>query len=158
METGPVCEVVTEGEAVDLADLPMIRHFDSDRSPYVTNAIIIAEDPETGVANLSYHRSMIHARNALATGLHSRGHLWRMYQTAREAGRPLPVAMVIGAHPLFMMAASARVAFGVDERAIAGALMGEALRVVRTPHHGIGVPASAEFVLEGVLDPEAHVA
>lgn len=156
--SGPVTEVVVEGDAVDLDQIPMIRHFDSDRGPYVTNAIIVAEDPETGVANLSYHRSMRHARNAFATSLHSRGHLWRMYQTAREAGRPLPVAMVIGAHPLFMMAASARVAFGVDERAIAGALMGEALRVVRTPRHGIGVPASAEFVLEGHLDPEAHVA
>nr|WP_323718514.1 UbiD family decarboxylase [Paracoccus aminovorans] len=158
VESGPVTEVVAEDDAVDLEQIPMIRHFDSDRGPYVTNAIIVAEDPETGVANLSYHRSMRHARNALATSLHSRGHLWRMYQSAREAGRPLPVAMVIGAHPLFMMAASARVAFGVDERAIAGALMGEALQVVRTPRHGIGVPAAAEFVLEGVLDPEAHVA
>lgn len=158
VESGPVTEICREGDAVDLETIPMIRHFDSDRGPYVTNAIIVAEDPETGVANLSYHRSMRHARNALATSLHSRGHLWRMYQTAREAGRPLPVAMVIGSHPLFMMAASARVAFGVDERAIAGALMQEPLEVVRTPKHGIGVPAHAEFVLEGHLDPEAHVA
>jgi 2,5-furandicarboxylate decarboxylase 1 len=158
VESGPVADMVAEGDAVDLEQIPMIRHFDSDRGPYVTNAIIVAEDPETGLANLSYHRSMRHARNALATSLHSRGHLWRMYQTAREAGRPLPVAMVIGAHPLFMLAASARVAFGVDERAIAGALMGRALRLLRTPRHGIGVPCAAEFVLEGELDPEAHVA
>ncbi|WP_347268227.1 UbiD family decarboxylase [Paracoccus sp. (in: a-proteobacteria)] len=157
VETGPVCEVLTEGAAVDLDDLPMIRHFDSDRGPYITNAIIVAQDPVTGVANLSYHRSMRHAKDAIATSLHSRGHLWRMYQTAREAGRPLPVAMVIGAHPLFMLAGSARVAYGVDERSIAGALMQEPLQLVRTPQHGIGVPAAAEFVLEGHLDPEAHV-
>lgn len=154
--TGPVLDQVIEGDAVDLAQLPMIRHFDTDRGPYITNAVIIAEDPVTGVANLSYHRSMRHARNALATSLHSRGHLWRMLQTAKARGDTLKVAMVIGAHPLFMLAAAARVPFGTDERTIAGGLFGAPLELVRTPRYGIGVPASAEFVLEGTIDPDAH--
>jgi 2,5-furandicarboxylate decarboxylase 1 len=76
---------------------------------------------------------------------------------AKEKKKPLPVAMVIGAHPFFMMAASARVAYGADERRIAGGLLGEPLEIVRTPKHGIGVPAGAEFVLEGTLDREARV-
>ena len=154
--SGPVFDQVIEGGAVDLASLPMIRHFDTDRGPYITNAVIVAEDPVTGIANLSYHRSMRHARNALATSLHSRGHLWRMLQTAKARGDTLKVAMVIGAHPLFMLAASARVPFGTDERAIAGGLFGAPLELVRTPRHGIGVPASAEFVLEGSIDPDAY--
>ena len=153
---GPVLEQVIEGDAVDLAQLPMIRHFDTDRAPYITNAVIVAEDPVTGVANLSYHRSMRHARNALATSLHSRGHLWRMLQTAKTRGDTLKVAMVIGAHPLFMLAAAARVPFGTDERAIAGGPFGAPLELVRTPRYGIGVPAAAEFVLEGTIDPDAH--
>jgi 2,5-furandicarboxylate decarboxylase 1 len=153
---GPVLDDVTEGDAVDLAHLPMIRHFDTDRGPYVTNAVIVAEDPVTGIANMSYHRSMRHARNALATSLHSRGHLWRMLHTAQARGDTLKVAMVIGAHPLFMLAAASRVPFGADERAIAGGLFGAPLELVRTPRHGIGVPAAAEFVLEGCIDPEAH--
>lgn len=107
VETGPILDEVFEGEALDLALLPMLKHFDSDRGPYITNAIIIAEDPVTGIANMSYHRSMRHARQALATSLHSRGHLWRMLQTARERGEELRVAMVVGAHPLFMLAAAA---------------------------------------------------
>jgi UbiD family decarboxylase len=134
----------------------MIRHFDTDRGPYITNAVIVAEDPVTGIANLSYHRSMRHARDALATSLHSRGHLWRMLQTAKARGDTLKVAMVIGAHPLFMLAAAARVPFGTDERAIAGGLFGAPLELVRTPRYGIGVPAAAEFVLEGTIDPDAH--
>lgn len=154
--SGPILDEVIEGDAVDLAQLPMIRHFKSDRAPYVTNAVIIAEDPVTGVANLSYHRSMRHARNALATSLHSRGHLWRMLQAARARGDELRVAMVIGAHPLFMLAASARVPFGTDERTIAGGLLGAPLELVRTPRYGIGVPAYAEFVLEGAIDPSAY--
>lgn len=156
LEDGPVTAVVHEGNAVDLAHLPMIKHFSTDRGPYVTNAIIVATDPVTGISNLSYHRSMRHAQNALATSLHSRGHLWRMYQTARDAGRALPIAMVVGAHPLFMLAASARLAYGADERQVAGGLFGAPLELIRTPRHGIGVPAAAEFVLEGELDPSAY--
>ena len=79
-----------------------------------------------------------------------------MLQTAKARGDTLKVAMVIGAHPLFMLAAAARVPFGTDERAIAGGLFGAPLELVRTPRYGIGVPASAEFVLEGTIDPDAH--
>ncbi|MCP8687710.1 UbiD family decarboxylase [Marinobacterium sedimentorum] len=156
VDSGAILDEVYEGEALDLARLPMLKHFASDRGPYVTNAVIIADDPVTGVANLSYHRSMRHARQALATSLHSRGHLWRMLQTARERGQALPVAMVIGAHPLFMLAAAARLPYGSDERALAGGLFGAPLELVRTPRHGIGVPACAEFVLEGSIDANDH--
>jgi UbiD family decarboxylase len=156
VESGPILDEVFEGEALDLALLPMLKHFDSDRGPYITNAIIIAEDPLTGIANMSYHRSMRHARQALATSLHSRGHLWRMLQTARERGEELRVAMVIGAHPLFMLAAAARLPYGSDERAVAGGLFGAPLELVKTPRYGIGVPAYAEFVLEGAIDPAAY--
>lgn len=156
LETGPVLDEISKGEAVDLALLPMLKHFDSDRGPYITNAVIIAQDPVTGIANMSYHRSMVLARQALATSLHSRGHLWRMLQAARERGEELPVAMVVGAHPLFMLAAAARLPFGSDERAVAGGLFGAPLELVKTPRYGIGVPACAEFVLEGAIDPTAY--
>lgn len=156
LDDGPVLSSVASGDEVDLADLPMLRHFASDRAPYITSGIIVAEDPETGVGNMSYHRSMVDSPRRLATSLHSRGDLWRMLNRCAELGRPLPVAMVVGGHPLFMLAASARVGYGVDEREIAGGLFGEPLDVVATPHHGIGVPAWADFVLEGTIDPAAR--
>ena len=156
VDSGPILEIREEGEEVDLARLPMLTHFAEDQGPYLTSAILIADDPATGVANMGYHRSMIASRNSLATSLHSRGHLWRYLATAGERGEVLPVAVVIGGHPLFMLAASARVGIDVDERAIAGALFGEPLEVVATPRYRIGVPAFAEFVLEGVIDPTKH--
>ncbi len=119
------------------------------------NACLIAEHPDTGCGNMSYHRSMLHSPTEIATSLHSRGDLWRLLQIAAERGQPLPVAMVIGAHPLFMLAASARMPFGVDEREVAGGLLGEPLEVVATPKHGILVPAHAQIVLEGTIDPQA---
>ena len=153
--SGPVLDDVAS-DRVDLTSLPMLKHFDTDRARYITSGIIVAEHPETGAGNLSYHRAMIHEQNELATSLHSRGHLWRLLNMARERGKPLPVAMVIGGHPLFMLAASARLAFGEDERDVAGGLMGEPLEVVRTPKYGLRVPAHAEYVLEGIIDPAAH--
>ncbi|MEC5160708.1 MULTISPECIES: UbiD family decarboxylase [unclassified Janthinobacterium] len=146
-----------EDSGIDLRTLPIIQHFGSDRGPYITNAIIVAEHPDSGAGNMSYHRSMLHSSTEIATSLHSRGHLWRLLQIAIERRRPMPVAMVIGAHPLFMLAGAARLPFGVDERHVAGGLFGAPLEVVRTPKYGIAVPASAEFVLEGVIDPEARV-
>lgn len=153
VDSGPVLEDVQTGKDIDLRRLPLVNHFASDRAPYITNAVMVAEHPDTGVGNLSYHRSMLHSPTEIATSLHSRGDLWRLLQIATERGKPMPVAMVIGAHPLFMLAASARVPFDVDERDVAGGLMGAPLEVVRTPKHGIRVPAHAEIVLEGVIDP-----
>ena len=153
--SGPVCDIV-ESANVDLTSLPLLRHFATDRAPYITNGIIAADHPETGAGNLSYHRSMLHSKTELATSLHSRGHLWRILQAASDKGAPLRVAMVIGAHPLFMMAGSGRLPMGVDERHVAGGLFGEPLEVVRTPKYGIAVPAYAEYVLEGVIDAKAH--
>jgi 4-hydroxy-3-polyprenylbenzoate decarboxylase len=145
---GPILDSVED--KVDLTRLPLLKHFETDKAPYITNGLVVCEEP----GNLSYHRAMLHSKTELATSLHSRGHLWR---ALLEKKKPLPVAMVIGAHPLFMMAASARVGYGVDERRIAGGLLGAPLEVVKTPKHGIRVPASAEMVLEGTLDPEAKV-
>ena len=155
VESGPVCDVVQQ-DGIDLHRLPLLKHFETDRGPYITNAVIVAQHPDTGAGNMSYHRSMVASTTELATSLHSRGDLWRLLQVAAERGQMLPVAMVIGAHPLVMIAASARLPFGVDERHVAGGLLGAPLQAVRTPRHGIAVPAGAEYVLEGFIDPAAR--
>jgi len=152
IESGPVLDQVT-AEGLDLRELPMLRHFEQDAAPYLTSAIILAEDPATGTGNLSYHRCMVDSPTSLATSLHSRGHLWRHLAVAQDRGQPLPVAVIVGGHPLFMLAAAARVGMEIDERTIAGGLFGRALELVRTPRYGLGVPATSDFVLEGVIDP-----
>ena len=150
----PVLDDVQEGETVDLPAFPLMTHFETDRAPYITSGIVVAEDQD-GVGNLSYHRAMVHSRNELATSLHSRGDLWRLLQAAQDREEKLPVAMVLGGHPLFMLGASARVPMAVDERQVAGGLFGSPLEVVKTPKYGIAVPATAEFVFEGFIDPTA---
>ena len=153
---GPALDCSTEGSRIDLRRFPLLTHFSTDRAPYVTSGIMVVEG-ENGIGNLSYQRAMVHSPTEFATSLHSRGDLWRLLLAAAEAGRSLPVAMVIGGHPLFMLAASARVPVTVDERHVAGGLFGAPLEVVRTPKYGIRVPATADFVFEGVIDPTETV-
>ena len=155
LDDGPVTGRIDADDRIDLFELPLLTHFATDAGPYITSGIVVAEDAAGGRGNLSYHRSVVASPTSLGTSLHSRGDLWRLLQDAAASGRRLPVAMVIGAHPLFMLAASARAPFDVDEREIAGGLLGEPLQVVRTPKHGLRVPASAEVVLEGEIDPAA---
>ena len=155
VDTGPVLEQVVTGNDIDLRDLPLLTHFATDLGPYITSGVVVAEDPVTRCGNLSYHRALPASATSLGTSLHSRGDLWRLLDAWRARGEPMPVAMVIGAHPLFMLAASSRVPLDVDEREIAGGLFGEPLEVVCTPTHGLRVPASAEYVLEGVIDADA---
>ncbi len=154
---GPVLGCVASGADVDVATVPMLRHFAEDAAPYVTSGVVVAEDPETGVGNLSYHRCMARGRTGLATSLHSRGHLFRALRHAEAAGTTLPVAIVVGGHPLWLLAASAKVPLEVDERDVAGGLFGAPLECVRTPAFGLAVPASADLVIEGVIDPTVRV-
>ena len=153
---GPVLDRVTDGDAIDLRTFPLLTHFATDRAPYITSGIIVAEGTD-GIGNLSYHRAMVHSPTEFATSLHSRGDLWRMLKAAAERGEQLRVAMVLGGHPLFMLAASARVPMTVDERHVAGGLFGAPLKVVRSPRYGIRVPATSDFLFEGVIDPDARV-
>ncbi len=152
----PVLDLVSEGAAIDLRTFPLLTHFATDRAPYVTSGIIVAEGAD-GIGNLSYHRAMVHSATEFATSLHSRGDLWRMLGAAAEQGEPLRVAMVLGGHPLFMLAASARVPMTVDERHVAGGLFGAPLEVVRSLRYGIRVPATSDYLFEGVIDPDARV-
>lgn len=153
---GPALDRSTRGSRIDLTSFPLLTHFSTDRAPYVTSGIMVSEGGN-GIGNLSYQRAMVHSATEFATSLHSRGDLWRLLLAASEAGRSLPVAMVIGGHPLFMLAASARVPMTVDERDVAGGLFGAPLEVVRTPKYGIRVPATSDFVFEGVIDPTETV-
>ena len=154
---GPVLDRVSEGDGIDLTDLPLLTHFETDRAPYITSGIMVVEGEDGAAGNLSYHRAMVHSPTELAVSLHSRGDIWRMLGAAAERGRPLRAAMVLGGHPLFMLAASSRVPMGIDERHVAGGLFGAPLEVVRSPAYGVRVPACSDFLFEGEIDPEARV-
>lgn len=161
---GPVHDVALTGDDVDLARLPIIRHFTEDAGPYITNGIVVAKDPDSGVRNASFHRMQWKGRNRLGTSLHSRRHLWDYARRAEERGEPLPVSVVIGAHPLFHFGAGLwKGPIDADEYDVAGGFFGEPLEIVSGVTVPVEAPAHAEIVLEGrilagVREPEGPFA
>jgi UbiD family decarboxylase len=148
-KTGPVHDVVRTGKKVDLGYLPIMRHFTDDAGPYITNAILIAKDPDTGVRNASFHRLLVKGRNRLGTSLHSRRHLWNYVQRAEERHQDIPIAVVIGAHPLFTFGGLWKGAITSDEYAVVGGMMGKPLEITAGRTVPVEVPIDAEIVLEG---------
>lgn len=148
-ETGPIHDVVLTGDQVDLGKLPILGHFSEDAGRYITNAIVVAKDPTTGVRNASFHRMEVKGPRSLGTSLHSRRHLWSYVNKAEETGQDTPIAIVIGAHPLFTFGGLWKGAISTDEYAIVGGLMGAPLEITAGKTVPIEVPIHAEIVLEG---------
>ncbi len=123
-----------------------------DPAPFITAPYVVTKDPETGVRNVGTYRLML--KGPWKTGLHT-GHAQHIAihaEKCRKLGRPLEVAVVIGAVPAVGLASVAKVPYGVDELAVAGALAGESIPVVRCETVDLEVPVTSEIVLEGVID------
>ncbi len=152
--TGPVRDVVLTGSDVDLGIFPIVRHFSEDAGPYITNGVVVAKDPDTGVRNASFHRMQLRGRNRLGTSLHSRRHLWDYQRRAEQRGEALAVSVVVGAHPLFSFGAGLwKGPIDVDEYEVAGGFLGEPLEIVSGVTIPVEAPAEAEIVLEGRILP-----
>ena len=150
--TGPVKEVKLRGSEIDLAKLPILRFYEQDAGRYITSGLVAARDPAMpDVINLSYARMQLKGASRIGTTLHSRGNLWSYFEKAKAAGRPLNVAVIIGAHPALYLAAAAKI---TGEYAVVGSLIGEPLSLVHGETVDIPVPAEAEMVLEGKITLE----
>ncbi|MCS6843172.1 MAG: UbiD family decarboxylase [Caldilineales bacterium] len=152
-----VCqEVCRLGDDADATQLPFMVHFEQDAGRYLTSGVVAARDPDTGAVNLSFARMQLKGPRRFGISVHSRGHLWDYQRRAEARGRPLDVAVVVGMHPIYMIAAASRMPMGVDEQEVAGALLGHPLEVVRGVTVDVPVPAAAEIVLEGRIEPNVR--
>ena len=156
-DEGPILDTVITDSDVDLQYLPILNHFAEDGGRYITNGIVVAKDPDTGVRNASYHRLQVKGRNRLSTSLHSRRHLWNYSLRADERDEPIPVSIVIGSHPLFAFGSGLwKGSIEVDEYAVAGGFLGRPLDLVPGVTVPVEAPAFAEIVLEGHILPRVR--
>lgn len=147
----PVQENIWTGEQVDLGILPaLVYHQDDSPNPYITAAIAVARDPENGHVNLSYHRLMIASKNTTGILMERGKHLDAIYQKYVALGRDMPVAIFIGAHPLWSL--GALYSGPLSEYDVIGGLLKTPLPLVEcVTQKGIFVPSHAELVLEGTV-------
>jgi len=153
LSAAPVHEVLRLGDEVDLTQVPLLTHYDVNAAPYITAGIVVAADPDTGVRNTSYNRLMLAGKRELRIFMAVGRHLWTLHNKAERRGEPLPIAIIIGVHPLFSLGAQAFTPSTDDEYAVIGGMMGEALRVVRAKTVPMVIPADAEMVIEGRILP-----
>ena len=147
----PVHDQIKTADDVDLTKVPLLTHYDVNAAPYITAGIVVAADPDSGVRNTSYNRLMMARKRELRIFMAVGRHLWTLHNKMERRNEPLPIAVVIGVHPLFSLGAQAFTPSTDDEYAVIGGLIGEALRVVKAKTVPILVPADAEMVIEGKI-------
>jgi UbiD family decarboxylase len=152
VNTSRTHETIMAGDEVDLFKLPIPMSSIYDGGPMITAGVVIARDPELGM-NSGIYRFIVKERGLTGIDIVTPNNMRLFAQRAYEAGRPLPISISIGTHPLEIMASGYRAPLGVDEMAIAGGLRGAPVELA--PCRTIDVPyiAGAEIVLEAEILP-----
>jgi 4-hydroxy-3-polyprenylbenzoate decarboxylase len=154
VRTGPCQEVVETGDAVDLSKLPVLTCWPQDGGPFITMPLVITGDPVSGKTNVGMYRMQVYDRNT--TGMH-----WQKHKDGaghargyEREGRRMEVAAAIGCDPATVFSGVAPLPPGVSEFLFAGFVRGEPVPLVRARTVDLLVPAEAEIVLEGYIDPK----
>ena len=163
VNSAPCQQVVVTGDDLKapggLAALPVpVSTPGFDSAPYLTATLCVTPDPDSGVQNMGTYRAALKAADRLVVRMVAReatgagGFLhWLKY---RERRQKMPVAIVIGAAPVVMFTGPQKLAIDLDELDVAGALAGGPIRTVKCKTVDLVVPADAEIVIEGVIDPQ----
>jgi UbiD family decarboxylase len=162
--SSPSCQaVVIEGDELrgagkGLASLPVpISTPGFDAAPYLTATLCFTRDPDSGVQNAGTYRAGLKATDRLGVRMASRiggagGYLhWKKHHERRL---PMPCAIVVGCAPVAMFTGGMKLPIDLDEMAVAGALAGAPIRMARAVTVDLNVPADAEIVIEGLIDPD----
>ncbi|MBI2881899.1 MAG: UbiD family decarboxylase [Candidatus Tectomicrobia bacterium] len=151
----PVHEVVWTGDDADLTRLPIVTHSARDDAPYITMGVTVSVHPETGHRDIGIFRHRLLGKDRVGIYYSWGKHLQYAHRHCEERGESLPVAIVLGMHPAFHVAAvfPSAEGKGEDEYAIVGGLLGEPLELVPCKTIPLQVPAQAEIVIEGEILP-----
>jgi 4-hydroxy-3-polyprenylbenzoate decarboxylase len=148
------CQEVVERERPSLSFLPVVKTWPGDGGPFITLPLVFTKDPETGRRNVGMYR--MHVYDERTTGMHWHVHKGgaQHYRGFRRKRERMPVAVALGGDPATIYSASAPLPEDVDEMMFAGFLRKEPVELVRCVTSDIEVPARAEVILEGYVDPE----
>jgi 4-hydroxy-3-polyprenylbenzoate decarboxylase len=153
VDKGRCQDVVYTGDEVDLGRLPVLTTWPGDAGPFITLPVVMTKNPETGMRNAGMYRMQVFDRKT--TGMHWHRHKGgaHHYHLAETRGQRLEVAVAIGPDPAVTYAATAPLPDELDEMLFAGFLRQAPVELVKCRTVDIEVPANAQFVLEGYVEP-----
>jgi len=153
VSSGP-CQEVVEEDRPSLSFLPVVKTWPGDGGPFLTLPLVFTKDPKTGRRNVGMYR--MHVYDETSTGMHWHIHKGgaQHYRGFRRKRERMPVAVALGGDPATIYAASAPLPEDVDEMVFAGFLRKQPVELVRCRTVDIEVPAHAEVILEGYVDPD----
>ena len=156
VKTGPIFDNVVERCNVDLTRFPAPRWHEHDGGRYIgTGVAVITSDPDTGRINVGAYRMMIQEDGRTATINAEAGKQGRaQYERWFEKHGKAPVVASFGHDPLLLMVAGTEIPNSISEYAYAGAMIGQAIPIVRGEITGLPIPAAAEIVVEGWIRPD----
>ncbi|MBW1682821.1 MAG: phenylphosphate carboxylase subunit beta [Deltaproteobacteria bacterium] len=158
VDTGPCKENVMMGDEVDLFKFPVPKFYPLDGGRYFGTAhFVVTKDPETSWVNLGTYRLQLLDRNHLGTQFIKGKHADIMLKKYQAMGKKMPVCAVVGCDPLLFLMGAARLSAFDSEYDFAGSIRGEPIEVVKAETNDLPVPAAAEIVVEGEVDPEAFM-
>ncbi|MGX1099532.1 UbiD family decarboxylase [Amorphus sp. MBR-141] len=151
----PAQEVVLRGDEADFSHLPIHLQHRLDGGPYISSSMDIAFDARSGLTNVGIRRLMVRGRREAGVDLVSPSDLKAIYEQYVADGKHMPIAFIVGSHPVDHVAATMRIP--TDEVDLLASLRGQDMPVVKCVTCDLMVPADAEYVLEGYLDCAGHV-
>jgi 4-hydroxy-3-polyprenylbenzoate decarboxylase len=155
LRNAPCQQVVWQGDDVDLDKIPVMSCWPEDVAPLLTWGLTITKGPNKKRQNLGIYRQQKIAKNKIIMRwlAHRGGALDLRDWMEENPGKPFPVSVAFGADPATILGAVTPVPDALSEYAFAGLLRGKKTEVVRSISNDLDVPASAEIVLEGYIDP-----
>ena len=152
VDTAPCKDVIYTGDDVDLTIFPMFLHHERDGQSYSDDNLLITKDPETGVPDWGFYRSMYRSKNERSFDMTCTSHQARINAAKAAAmGKDLEAALVIGGPILDKLAALKGFPPDVDDFEVLGSFYGEPAKMVKCETIDIEVPANAEIVVECVI-------
>jgi len=139
---------------IDLEAFPIPRWHELDGGRYIgTDDLVITEDPEEGWVNAGTYRVMLQGPDALALYISPGKHGRIQRQKYFDMGKPCPVAISFGHHPILFLAGCTDVPVKMSEFAYAGGVISEPIQLVRGPLTNLPIPAYSEIAIEGEMIP-----
>ena len=149
----PCQEIVHLGDDIDLGAIPVLQCWPEDAGRFITFPIVINRSVDKKIRNVGLYRMQVYDRNTTAMHWHIHKDGAHFFHEFKKLGKRMEVAIALGADPASCYSASAPLPYGIDEFLLAGFIRKKSVPLVKCKTVDLEVPANAEIVLEGYIDP-----